>query len=238
MTLLDVQGLGVRYGGVEALSGVSFSASKGEVIAIIGANGAGKSTLLRCIAGLVKPAEGSIVYAGDRLDAEPTHLRLRKGIVLCPEGRRLFPDMSVVENLRMGAHAVRGSESFADQYDAMCKIFPRLRERSHQTASSLSGGEQQMVAIARAMMSNPRLLMLDEPTLGIAPKLIHEIARLVRHIQSRGITILLVEQNAKLALRLAGRGIVLRAGKVIAAGDSQDLLDRGDIQSAYLGSAA
>jgi branched-chain amino acid transport system ATP-binding protein len=235
MSLLDASDLYVDYGGVHALRDVSVSVPEKSVVAIIGANGAGKSTLLKTIAGLVKQNRGSIRYNGEDISAFAPHQRVDRGIMLCPEGRRLFPEMTVYENIRVGAYRMRDAQLFRTRLDAIYDIFPRVAERRSQVASSLSGGEQQMVAIARALVSHPKLLMLDEPTLGLAPKLIHEVANLVRRISGDGVTIVIVEQNAKLALRISEAAYVLETGSVTVKGKSSELLKSREVQDAYLG---
>ncbi|WP_323032457.1 ABC transporter ATP-binding protein [Paracoccus sp. (in: a-proteobacteria)] len=238
MNLLETKTLGVDYGGIHALRDVSVAVPDKSVVSIIGANGAGKSTLLKTIAGLVRPNSGSVHYDGQDISRLRPHERLDRGIVLCPEGRRLFPEMTVYENIRVGAYLTRDQQKFRQRLDQIYSIFPRVAERSKQLASSLSGGEQQMVAIARALISSPRVLMLDEPTLGLAPKMIVEVARLVQSAHAEGITVLLVEQNAKLALRLSSTAYVLETGSVVLSGSSQDLLSSASVQGAYLGAGA
>ena len=233
--MLETVGLFVDYGGVHALRDVSVAIPDKGVAAIIGANGAGKSTLLKAIAGLVRPSKGSVRLDGEDIVRLKPHERLDRGIVLCPEGRRLFPELTVYENIRMGAYRLRDNAAFRQRLEFLYGIFPRVAERSSQVASSLSGGEQQMVAIARALISKPRILMLDEPTLGLAPKLIHEVAKLVRTINEEGITVLLVEQNAKLALKISDRAFVLETGSVALEGTSAELLQSDRVQSVYLG---
>ena len=233
--MLDASSLYVDYGGVHALRDVSINVPEKSVVAIIGANGAGKSTLLKAIAGLVKQNRGSILYNGEDISAFAPHQRVDRGIVLCPEGRRLFPEMTVYENIRVGAYRMRDAQRFRTRLDVIYDIFPRVAERRSQIASSLSGGEQQMVAIARALISHPKLLMLDEPTLGLAPKLVHEVANLVRRINRDGVTIVIVEQNAKLALRISEAAYVLETGSVTIRGNSSELLRSREVQDAYLG---
>jgi len=233
--LLETADLSVDYGGVHALRNVSVDIPETSVLAVIGANGAGKSTLLKTIAGLVRQSRGSVRLDGEDISRLRPHERLDRGIVLCPEGRRLFPELTVYENIRMGAYRVRDRRRFRERLDFLHEVFPRVEERGKQIASSLSGGEQQMVAIARALMSNPRILMLDEPTLGLAPKLILEVARLVQTINREGITIVIVEQNAKLALKISDYAFVLETGSVTLEGRSADLLSSESVQHAYLG---
>ena len=236
-SLLEATNISVDYGGVPALRDVTVKVAENCVVAIIGANGAGKSTLLKTIAGLVRQRGGAIRLDGQDISTLPPHARLDRGIVLCPEGRRLFPDLTVHENIRMGAYRMRDRGEFRQRLEFLHGIFPRIAERGRQIASSLSGGEQQMVAIARALISKPRVLMLDEPTLGLAPKLILEVARLVQTLNREGITIVIVEQNAKLALKISETAVVLETGVVKLEGRSADLLATDDVQNAYLGGA-
>ena len=238
MNLLETSQLCVDYGGVHALRDVSVSIPDKSVVAIIGANGAGKSTLLKTVAGLTRQSKGSVLLEGQDISALKPHERLDRGIVLCPEGRRLFPDLTVYENIRMGAYRMRSKQQFRERLEFLYSIFPRVAERSKQIASSLSGGEQQMVAIARALVSQPRILMLDEPTLGLAPKLIIEVAKLVQTINRQGVTVLIVEQNAKLALKISNNAFVLETGSVTLHGSSAELLLSDSVQNAYLGGAA
>ena len=233
--MLEATNLCVDYGGVHALRDVSITVPPRSVLAVIGANGAGKSTLLKTIAGLVRQRSGDIRLDGHDVSGLRPHERLDLGIVLCPEGRRLFPDLTVHENIRMGAYRMRDNKLFRQRLEFLHAIFPRIAERGKQIASSLSGGEQQMVAIARALISQPRVLMLDEPTLGLAPKLILEVARLVQTINQEGITVVIVEQNARLALRISESAVVLETGEVRMAGPSRDLMTLPDVQAAYLG---
>jgi branched-chain amino acid transport system ATP-binding protein len=235
MSLLEVQGLCVDYTGVHALRDVSIGVPEKSIVAIIGANGAGKSTLLKTVAGLVRHGAGGIRLDGQDISGLKPHERLDCGIVLCPEGRRLFPDLTVDENLRMGAYRMTDKRRFRERLEFLHTIFPKVAERGKQIASSLSGGEQQMVAIARALMSRPRMLMLDEPTLGLAPKLILEVAKLVRTIHGEGVTVVIVEQNAKLALKIADYAYVLETGSVTLEGTGADLLTSDSVQKAYLG---
>lgn len=235
MSLLEVSGLSVDYGGIHALRDVSIAVPDGDIVAIIGANGAGKSTLLKTIVGLVRQNAGTVALEGEDISTLPTYQRIERGIALCPEGRQLFPEMTVYENIRVGAYRVLDKAKLSRQLERIYEIFPRVAERRNQVASSLSGGEQQMVAIARALMSDPRILMLDEPTLGLAPKLILEVANLARRINGEGVTVLIVEQNAKLALRISNTAYVLETGSVTLDGDSAKLLASPEVQEAYLG---
>jgi branched-chain amino acid transport system ATP-binding protein len=236
--LLETINLCVDYGGIRALRHVSVQIPDKHVTAIIGANGAGKSTLLKTMVGLAKPSEGSVQLDGVNISRLRPPERLDRGIVLCPEGRRLFPELSVSENIRLGAYRVKDKVSTRRRLEFIYEIFPRVAERRNQMASSLSGGEQQMVAIARSLMSQPRILLLDEPTLGLAPKMILEVARLVQTINREGITVVLVEQNAKLALRISDHAYVLETGTVTLKGPSQELLQSEAITNAYLGGSA
>ncbi|CAN5725618.1 ABC transporter ATP-binding protein [soil metagenome] len=238
MNLLETDGLCVDYGGVHALRDVSIKVPEKRVVAVIGANGAGKSTLLKTMAGLVRQSSGTVRLEGQDISGLRTHERLDRGIVLCPEGRRLFPDLTVYENIRMGAYRMRDKAQFRQRLELLHDAFPRVAERRNQVASSLSGGEQQMVAIARALISQPRILMLDEPTLGLAPKLILEVARLVQRINREGVTVVIVEQNAKLALKISDHAFVLETGSVTLEGTSADLLLSDKVQGAYLGASA
>lgn len=235
MNLLEVRNISVDYGGIHALRNVSVSIPDKGVVAIIGANGAGKSTLLKTIAGLVAQNDGSVHLGHEDISRLKTHERIDRGVVLCPEGRRLFSELTVYENIRMGAYRMRNKQEFRERLDFLYGIFPRVAERRNQVASSLSGGEQQMVAIARSLINKPRVLMLDEPTLGLAPKLIIEVGNLVQTINKDGVTVLLVEQNAKLALKISDYGFVIETGSIALQGDSADLLKSEEVSSIYLG---
>jgi branched-chain amino acid transport system ATP-binding protein len=235
MSLLEVCGLDVAYDGVQALRAVDLTVAASEVVTVLGANGAGKSTLLKAIVGLVPSQRGRIRFDGVELRGATPPRCLDLGITLCPEGRRLFPEMTVLENIRMGAYRSRDRAAFRRRLEQLHDMFPKLADRAGQAAASLSGGEQQMVAIARALMSRPRLLLLDEPTLGLAPKMIHEVSRLVKLINAEGIAVVLVEQNARLALRISNRGVVLENGAVSLSGTSAELLGNEHVQKIYLG---
>jgi branched-chain amino acid transport system ATP-binding protein len=235
MSLLEVSGLEVHYGGIRAVAGIDLEVKEGELVCLIGANGAGKSSALRALLGLV-PRRGSVRYAGQDTAGVPTFELPRRGFVMVPEGRGIFPQLTVAENLAMGAYARADAETQADvarQYET----FPRLAERRAQTAGTLSGGEQQMLAIARALMARPKLLLLDEPSMGLAPLLVAKIFEIVRDIAARGVTILLVEQNAKLALEVASRAYVMESGAVTLAGEARALLEDPRVREAYLGEA-
>src|SRR5262245_34627891 len=233
--MLEVEGLDVFYGAVHALKGVTIRAEAGEIVTLIGANGAGKSTLLRSISGLVPARAGRVVFEGRDITRTPPHEIVGLGLSHAPEGRMVFANLSVEDNLELGAYRRKDRSRIREDYDGVYALFPRLRERRRQTAGTLSGGEQQMLAIARALMSRPRLLLLDEPSLGIAPILMREIFRTVREINQRGVTVLLVEQNAHLALAIARRGYVLETGRVQLEDEAARLLQNEDVKKAYLG---
>lgn len=236
MPMLDIQDLTVSYGPLEAVRNINFSVEAGNIVALIGSNGAGKSTTLKSIIGLVPTARGRILLDDEDITRQGSATRVHAGIALSPEGRRLFGRMSVQENLLVGAHGVRSSQIVNRTLDEIYSLFPRVKERRRQLAGSLSGGEQQMVAIGRALMVNPRLLMLDEPSLGIAPKIVAEIAGAIERInQDKKITIILVEQNARLALRLSHQAYALEHGEIIHSGKGAELLADPVIQKAYLG---
>ncbi|MFW6113161.1 MAG: ABC transporter ATP-binding protein [Thermodesulfobacteriota bacterium] len=232
--MLEVQSLEVRYGAVRVLRGVSFTVGDGQIVALLGANGAGKTTTLRAIMGLAAVASGQILLDGEDLVGLPPHAIIRRGLVLCPEGRRLFANLSVYENLMLGGYG-RPQASRSEDLDWVLATFPRLGERLHQQAGTLSGGEQQMVALGRSLMSRPRLLLLDEPSLGLAPLLVAEVFRIIQEINRRGTTVLLVEQNAHAALDIAHFGYVLENGRLVLEGSGQELLHHPHLQQAYLG---
>ncbi len=234
--LLDVAGLRVSYGAVAAIKGVDLAVASGEVVALLGANGAGKSTMLRTISGLIRPRAGRIVLAGEAIHRLPPARIVRLGIAHCPEGRRVFGSLSVGENLRLGAAARAERASMAEDRERIYALFPVLRERMHQAAGTLSGGEQQMLALGRALMARPRVLLLDEPSLGLAPLLVQQIFRTLGELKASGVTMLLVEQNINLALNLADRAYVLRTGEVSLAGSAAELkADYERVAAAYLG---
>ena len=233
-TMLKVDDLQVYYGSIHAVKGISFEVNEGEIVTLIGANGAGKSTTLNTVAGLLKPRSGSIEFEGESLVGVPAHKMVPKGIALCPEGRRVFTEMSVKENLEMGAFTRNDAEA-KESRKMVYDRFPRLRERKGQSAGTLSGGEQQMLAMGRALMSKPKLLMLDEPSMGLAPILVQEIFDIIRALHEQGTTILLVEQNAQMALSVADRAYVLETGRVSMSGNANELLHDKRVQQAYLG---
>jgi branched-chain amino acid transport system ATP-binding protein len=236
MLTLEVKNIMVRYGLLEAVRDVSFEVQAGQIVALIGSNGAGKSTTLKALMGIKEICDGSVNLGSARIDQASTAKRVSLGIALSPEGRRLFPRMSVLENLLVGAHTVRSAADRREALDQVYTLFPRVAERQRQIAGSLSGGEQQMVAIGRAMMARPKILMLDEPSLGIAPKVIAEIALAIERLnRETGISVILVEQNARLALQLANHAYVFERGAVIRSGSGQELLADPFVQKAYLG---
>ena len=233
-TILKVDDINVYYGSIHAIKGISFEVNEGEIVTLIGANGAGKSTTLNTISGLLRSKTGHIEFMGEPLNHVPSHKVVSKGLALVPEGRRIFLQMSVQENLDMGAFSRRGGNIDADM-ERVFEQFPRLKERRKQVAGTLSGGEQQMLAMGRALMSNPKLLMLDEPSMGLAPILVEQIFDIIKNLHKAGTTILLVEQNAQAALSVADRGYVLETGKIVTTGTGADLLASPAIKKAYLG---
>ena len=233
--LLEVEDLHVSYGRIRALQGVSLAVPEAAVVALIGANGAGKSTLLRAISGIVRPRQGAVRFLGEDLVGLPVHQIVRRRVVHVPEGRGMLARMTVLENLRLGGFARRGQADTAQELERVWALFPVLRERRGQLAGSLSGGEQQMLAIGRAMMARPRLLMLDEPSLGLAPLLVREIFRIIPRLTAEGTAVLLVEQNARMALQCAAHAYVLQTGRVVLSGRAADLLAAPEVQRAYLG---
>lgn len=234
MALLHVHDMHVYYGSIHAVKGISFDVQEGEVVTLIGANGAGKSTTLNTIAGLLRPQQATIELEKTSLVGVPTHQMVSKGLALCPEGRRIFAQLSVEENLQMGAYT-RNPDEAQQTMERVYERFERLRERKGQRAGTLSGGEQQMLAMGRALMSRPKILMLDEPSMGLAPLLVKEIFDIIRMLNEQGTTILLVEQNARMALSVAHRAYVLETGNITMSGDAHELLDDPRVQKAYLG---
>ena len=233
--LLDVKDIHVFYGNIEAVKGMSFHVDKGEIVSLIGANGAGKTTTLRTVSGLLRPGEGAIFYEGQRIDLLPAHEIVGMGVAQSPEGRRIFPRMSVRENLDMGAFIRRDPAGQREDMDRIMDLFPILRERARQAAGTLSGGEQQMLAMGRALMARPRLLLLDEPSMGLAPIVVQTIFDTIRDINDQGMTVLLVEQNAAQALSLAHRGYVIETGKIVLEDEASALLENEQVRKAYLG---
>ena len=232
---LEVSGLEVAYGKITALRGISLTVARGEIVTLIGANGAGKSTTVRTLAGVMRPVAGRVVFDGEETTGRPAESIVRRGLCLAPEGRRLFPRMSVHENLLMGAYTRRDRDGISADVERSFQLFPRLKERTDQLAGTLSGGEQQMLAIGRALMARPKLLMLDEPSLGLAPILVETIFSIIREINSQGTTVLLVEQNANKALEVAHRGYVLETGVIVQTGTGKELLASEEVRKAYLG---
>ena len=231
--MLKVTDLHVNYGGIKAVKGISFEVPDGEVVTLIGANGAGKSTTLKSIAGLIKPSGGTIEFNGEDITGKNTTDIVRMGITLVPEGRRIFPDLTVLENLKIGAYLRK--DDLKEDIEWVYSIFPRLKEREWQEGGTLSGGEQQMLAVARALMSRPKLMMMDEPSLGLSPIFVNEIFNVINTIRARGVTILLIEQNANMALRTADYGYVMDTGEITIAGTGEELSGNEQVKKAYLG---
>ena len=238
MSLLKVTDLVVSYGGIEALKGISFEVDEGQIVTLIGANGAGKSTTLRTISGLVQPKDGRIYFEGRDITDYNTQKIVETGIAMVPEGRRVFANLTVLENLRIGAYLRKDKEVIEQDINYVYDLFPRLKERSWQLAGTLSGGEQQMLAVGRAMMARPKLLMMDEPSLGLAPLVVKDIFAIIRELKSEGITILLIEQNANAALRCADQAYVMETGRITMSGTGEELLADQRVRDAYLGSTA
>ena len=235
MSLLYIKDLKVSYGGIEAIKGISLNVEKGEIVTLIGANGAGKSTTLRAISGLVPIREGTITYDGQVISGQSPQKIVSEGIGMVPEGRRIFPNLTVLENLKVGAYLRK--DDLTPDIEHVYQLFPRLKERSWQMAGTLSGGEQQMLAVGRAMMMRPKLMMMDEPSLGLAPLVIRDIFKIIQTLHEEGITILLVEQNANAALRIADSAYVLETGRITMHGTGRELLDDPQVKEAYLGKA-
>lgn len=235
--MLIIKDLCVNYGGIKALQGINIEVPEGKIITLIGGNGAGKSTTLRTAIGLVKPLSGHILYNGQDITGHKTVDIVKKGMALVPEGRRIFPNLTVGENLILGAYSRKDKEEIAKDQEKIFTIFPRLKERLKQKAGTLSGGEQQMLAVGRAIMSKPKLLMMDEPSLGLAPLIVKGIFEVIKEINSLGVTILLIEQNAKVALEIADFGYVLETGTIVLQGTGAELLNNDDVKKAYLGIA-
>ncbi len=233
--LLEVENLWVNYGRIEALRDISFGVREGSVATLVGANGAGKTTTMKTISGLRPVRNGRILFAGDDITNVPAHRRVEMGICQSPEGRRIFPGMTVLENLEMGAYAQRKDSNRGESFERVFTLFPRLKERARQAAGTMSGGEQQMLAIGRALMSRPRLLLLDEPSMGLAPQLIQQIFSIIREIHEQGTTILLVEQNAAQALKVAERAYILETGAIVREGSGEELARDESVKAAYLG---
>ena len=235
MAMLEVKGLQVYYGVIQALKDVSFEVNQGEVIALIGANGAGKTTTLHTLTGLLPAKAGSIYFEGEDITKVPAHKIVEKGIAHVPEGRRVFADLTVYENLIMGAYTRKDKKEIAENLENVYKRFPRLKERKNQKAGTMSGGEQQMLAMGRALMSNPKMIVMDEPSMGLSPIFVNEIFDIIEKVSASGTTVLLVEQNAKKALSIADRAYVLETGKIVLSGDAKELMNDDSIKKAYLG---
>ncbi len=231
--ILSIHDLSVNYGGIEAVKGISFDVHEGEIVTLIGANGAGKSSTLRTIAGLVKPSGGTINFRGDNITGRDATTIVKKGITLVPEGRHIFPDLTVLENLKVGAYL--RSDDISGDIQWVYDLFPRLRERSWQAGGTLSGGEQQMLAVGRALMARPKLIMMDEPSLGLAPLVVRDIFEIIRQINRQGVSILLIEQNANMALKVADSAYVMETGCITLSGAGKDLLNNEAVKKAYLG---
>ena len=233
--MLELKDVHSYYGNIHALKGISFTVDDGEIVTLIGANGAGKSTTMRTIQGLLRPRQGTVLLNGVALEKLPTDQIVAQGVSQAPEGRQIFPRMSVLENLQMGAYQRKDNDGIKKDMDRVFELFPRLKERIKQAGGTLSGGEQQMLAIARAMMARPKVLMLDEPSMGLAPILVEQIFDIIKEINAQGTTILLVEQNAMMALSVAKRGYVLETGHIVLQGSADDLMNNKQVQDTYLG---
>jgi branched-chain amino acid transport system ATP-binding protein len=235
MAMLEVNNIHTYYGNIHALKGITISVEENEIVTLIGGNGAGKTTTLRTISGLLKPRSGDVIFEGEKISSTPAHELVYKGITMVPEGRGIFARLNVFENLDMGAYSQPDRSTFDDDLDRVFQLFPRLKERRHQVAGTLSGGEQQMLATARALMANPRLLLMDEPSMGLAPILVESVFETIQEINKTGTTILLVEQNATVALAVADRGYVLQTGEIVLKDSAENLRKDEMVQKAYLG---
>ncbi len=235
MAMLEIKDIEVFYGVIQAIKGISFEVKEGEVIALIGANGAGKTTILHTITGLLSPKKGSVVFEGKDITKVPAHKIVSLGMAHVPEGRRVFAELSVYQNLKMGAYTRKDKDEIAQTLEMVYKRFPRLEERKNQLAGTLSGGEQQMLAMGRALMSHPKIIVMDEPSMGLSPILVNEIFDIIQEVSAGGTTVLLVEQNAKKALSIADRAYVLETGKIVLEGDAKELMNDDSIKKAYLG---
>lgn len=233
--ILEISDLNVYYGAIHAIKGISFHVMKGEIVTLIGANGAGKTTTLNTISGLLKPRSGKIIFEGKRIDKSPPHKIVDLGISQAPEGRKIFPNLSTLENLELGAYTRKDKEGIKKDLEKVFELFPRLKERLKQNAGTLSGGEQQMLSIGRALMSSPKVMLLDEPSLGLAPMLVKSIFSTVLEINQKGTTILLVEQNAHMALQIAHRGYVIETGRIVLEDTAKNLVNNQQVKEAYLG---
>lgn len=235
--MIKIENLVVSYGGIEALKGVSLEVPNGKIVTLVGANGAGKSTTLKSIVGLVKPKSGNISYEGADLTKLKTEYMVKEGIALVPEGRRVFSDLTVLENLKIGAYVRKDKSGISEDLEKVYSLFPRLKERTWQLAGTLSGGEQQMLAIGRALMCRPKLIMMDEPSLGLAPIIVKELFGIIKKINEEGMTVLLIEQNANAALKIADIGYIMETGRITLTGSGKELLNNEEIKKAYLGEA-
>ena len=235
MALLEVKDLQVYYGVIRALKGISFHVDQGEIVSLIGANGAGKTTTMQSIMRLIPIKSGSVVYDGNEINKIPGHKLVGMGMSQVPEGRRVFQELTVYENLLLGAYTQKDKKKIKEDIDEICTRFPRLGERKSQIAGTLSGGEQQMLAVGRALMADPKIILMDEPSMGLSPLLVQEIFSIIKEVNAQGITVLLVEQNAKMALKVANRAYVLETGKIKLSGDAQELLHNDEVRKAYLG---
>ena len=235
MAMLEIKDLEVYYGMIQAIKGISFEVNEGEVIALIGANGAGKTTILHTISGLIAPKKGSITFEGQEITKIPAHKIVENGLAQVPEGRRVFPSLSVLQNLKLGAYTRKDKKEIDDTLKMIYERFPRLEERKNQIAGTLSGGEQQMLAMGRALMSSPKIILMDEPSMGLSPLFVGEVFKIIEEIKKSGTTVLLVEQNAKKALEVADRAYVLETGKIVLSGNAKDLMNDEAVKKAYLG---
>lgn len=235
MAMLEIKNLEVYYGVIAAIKGISFEVNEGEVIALIGANGAGKTTTLQTITGMLQPKAGEVIFEGKDISKIPGHRIVSMGMAHVPEGRRVFAELSVYENLKLGAYTRKDKQEIAESLSRVYQSFPRLKERKNQLAGTLSGGEQQMLAMGRALMSKPKIILMDEPSMGLSPILVEEIFNIIREISAGGTTVLLVEQNAKKALAIANRAYVLETGNIVLSGDATEMMDNESIKKAYLG---
>ncbi|MDY3250074.1 MAG: ABC transporter ATP-binding protein [Candidatus Choladocola sp.] len=235
MAMLEIKDLEVYYGMIQAIKGVSFEVNEGEIVSLIGANGAGKTTILHTITGLLSPKKGSVIFEGKDITKIPAHKIVSLGMAHVPEGRRVFAQLTVFQNLKMGAYTRSSKDEIEESLEAVYKRFPRLEERKNQIAGTLSGGEQQMLAMGRALMSKPRIILMDEPSMGLSPILVNEIFDIIQSVSASGTTVLLVEQNAKKALSIADRAYVLETGNIVMSGDAKKLMDDDSIKKAYLG---
>ena len=235
MAMLSVNNLQVHYGMIQAIKDVSFEVNEGEVIALIGANGAGKTTILHTVSGLLQPTKGSVIFEGQDITKVPAHKIVSLGMAHVPEGRRVFAQLTVLENLKLGAYTRKDKNEMEETLQMIYKRFPRLEERKNQVAGTLSGGEQQMLAMGRALMSHPKIILMDEPSMGLSPIFVEEVFKIIRDISAEGVTVLLVEQNAKKALNIADRAYVLETGNIVLSGDAKELMNDDSIKKAYLG---